>query len=87
MLDRADLTFYTALEREIRKILRGNEDGTGPAGLYRVAMTSQTWEMTLYNRGAFQAYENVLKLMKQELRRMNEGDEPTRPQPVHGVMN
>lgn len=76
MLDRVDVTFAAALEREIIELLEGTRDIDG---LYKTgAINAQNWDAYQHNRGRIGAYEDVLERMKDLHRRMNEGEEPVR---------
>ena len=77
MFDRMDATFAAALEREIALRLQGD---INTPGLYRTILSSQNWEIFQFGKGSIFAYEEVLKLMREVARRMNEGEEPVRAQ-------
>jgi hypothetical protein len=75
VLERFDLEFKFVMERELQKILRG-EDGQG--GLYRGLLACADWDDVNRTKGAIIAYENVLKTMQEVAKRMNENEEPMR---------
>jgi hypothetical protein len=71
-----DLIALAELERMIRFELNGDDDK--PGRLYAI-LGSQTFEAFLESKGVIQGYQNVLIMMREVARRMNEPDE--RPQP------
>lgn len=72
MFDRADAAFATLLEQEIIKILSAGAD---PPGLHRTILSSKDFNEFLGTKGEIKAYENVLKVMADIFRRMNQQDE------------
>jgi hypothetical protein len=83
MLDRTDITFADALEREIRTRLQGDQ---ASQGLYRELMGSPNWEAFVRKQGTILALEEVLRVMREIARRINDGEEPMRaaPSPLYG---
>jgi hypothetical protein len=75
MLERLDLEFKFVMERELRRLLHG-DDGEG--GLYRGLLSCEDWDSVNRTKGSIIAYENVLKTMQEVAKRMNENEEPVR---------
>jgi hypothetical protein len=75
MLERFDLEFKAAMERELLRLLRG-DDGQG--GLYRGLLSCADWDAVNHTKATIIAYENVLKTMQEVAKRMNENEEPVR---------
>lgn len=75
MLERFDLEFKFVMERELQKLLRG-EDGEG--GLYKGLLSCADWDAVNRTTGSIIAYENTLKTMDEVAKRMNENEEPVR---------
>jgi hypothetical protein len=70
-----DVTFADALGRKIRLQLDGNNT---EQGLLRQILSCADWDAYLRMRGKIEAYEEVLAMMREVARRMNEGEEPVR---------
>ena len=85
MLERSDITFVDALERDIRVRLFGDQNA-GVNGLWRELASCQNWESYLHKRATILAFEEVTRMMKEVVRRMNEGEEPVRAtvMPLYG---
>jgi hypothetical protein len=75
MLERFDLEFKFVMERELRRLLRG-DDGEG--GLYKGLLSCESLEELNRTKGSIIAYENTLKTMDELAKRMNENEEPVR---------
>jgi len=71
-----DYSFANILEQRLLWELRG-EDGNG--GLYQGLMASPDWDGVNRTRGMIQGYENVLRLIQEVRRKMNDEAE----QPVY----
>ena len=79
MLERGDYTFAAALERFILLVLNG--DGISKNGLYQSIMAVPNWDEYIRTKASIIAYQVVLNEMQEIRKRMNEGEEPSRPQP------
>jgi hypothetical protein len=75
MLERFDLEFKAILERQLLLKLRG-EDGQG--GLYRGLVSCADWDAVNRTKGEILACEQMLLLMTEVAKRMNENEEPVR---------
>jgi hypothetical protein len=74
-IERGDLIFRDALARQVEVRLYG-DDGRG--GLLRGILACQSWDETNRTKGEIAAYEMVLTLMDEIVRRMNQGEDPAR---------
>lgn len=87
MLERGDLTFAAALEREIRTVLNGSTD---KPGLYQAILATASWDDFNRLRATIITYEVVLNMMRDVAKRISEGEEPMRahvPQPPRDRAN
>lgn len=80
MIEAWNLEFAGLLEHAIWQRLYGT-DANAVGGLFRAVLASQTMDAFARTAGSIQAYEDVLGLMREVARDMNERDQ-TQPQPV-----
>lgn len=74
-IERGDLILRDALVRQIEIKLYG-DDGRG--GLLRGILACQSWDETNRTKAEIVAYESVLTMMDEIVRRMNQGEDPAR---------
>jgi len=79
-----DVAFSDAMRQRIRLQLQGDDTRQG---LYRQIMSCPDYQTYCRIRGEILAYENVLTLMNDVARAMNDGEEPVRPYKSHLGMN
>jgi hypothetical protein len=76
MVSGYDMTFAAALEARLRLVLQG--DTEKQVGLYRQILSCPDFSTYQRINGQILAYENVLTMMREVARRMNDGEEPVR---------
>lgn len=70
-VDFGDGSLANALEREIRLRLDGNDRDQGA---YKMLLNAPNWDAILRTRGQIEAYQEVLKLVHEIIRRIDAGE-------------
>jgi hypothetical protein len=81
MIEQWNLEFAGLLEQAILLTLHGDQRQK-KNGLYRDLMACQTMDDFSRAKGVIQGYENVLEMMRDVARKMNERDETQAPMRV-----